>query len=80
MYQNYIDYYIKYRGIYCKFICMEHNMVNMKKVRINFGPFQVLLNNINAKNIAKLGLAQSDNCFLFNDTKAERFGISKEVC
>ena len=32
-------------------------MVSLIKEKINFGPFQVILNNMNAKNIAKLKLA-----------------------
>ena len=45
-------------GVYvCKFICLENNMVSLIKEKIHFGPFHVLLDDINAENIVKLKLA-----------------------
>ena len=54
-------------------------MVSLIKEKIHFVPFQILLDYINAENIAKLKLAYvvGFNFFLFNDTKANSFGIIK---
>ena len=49
--------YVKYGGDEFKFVCLENNMVNLISEKIHFGTFQVLLDNINADNIAKLKLA-----------------------
>ena len=49
--------YVKYGGFECKFVCMENNMVSLTEEKIHFGTFQVLLDDINAENIAKLKLA-----------------------
>ena len=40
-----------------KFVCLENNMVSLIKEKINFAPFMIILDDINAENIAKLKLA-----------------------
>ena len=49
--------YIKYEEYECKFVCLENNMVSLIEEKNRFGPFQVLLDVINTKNIAKMKLS-----------------------
>ena len=49
--------YVKYEVDECMFVCLNNNMVSLIKYQIHFGPFQVLLDDINAENLEKLKLA-----------------------
>ena len=41
--------YVKYGGDECKFVFLKNNMVRLIKEKIYFGPFQVLLDDINTE-------------------------------
>ena len=47
VYYNYIDYCVKYKGTECKFIYPENIMVSVIEVRIHFGTFWIILDDIN---------------------------------
>ena len=49
--------YVKYGGDECKSVYLENNMVSLTEEKIHFGTFQVILDDINAENIAKMKLA-----------------------
>ena len=46
---NYTGYYVRDVGNACKFICLKNNIVRMIEHKIQFGPFQVILNNISMR-------------------------------
>ena len=54
-------------------------MVRLIKVRIHFGIFWVILDNINAKIIVKIKLAhvRGINVVLFNEPKPDHLGVIK---
>ena len=57
--------YVKYGGNECIFL-LDNTMVSLIKVKIEFGPFWVLLDNINAKNIVKFEIGTCQKLlFLF---------------
>ena len=60
---------------------MENNMVSLFEENINFGTFQILLDDINAENIVKLKLAnvQGFNFVSSMTPKKKRFGVYEEV-
>ena len=70
--------YIKNGGYEYRFVCMENNMLSLIKGKNHFGPFQVILDNINGENIAKLKLAYVRGFLLFDATKSDNFGIIKK--
>ena len=43
-------------GYECKFLCLDNDMVSLIEDNVNFGTFQVILENINVENIAKIKL------------------------
>ena len=57
--------YVKDGGDECKFFCLENNMVSLIEENINFWPFRVLLDDINAENIEILKLAYVGLLLLF---------------